>query len=175
MYITGFFICGFPYETSEDFQKTINFAKELDLDWALFNLFQPFPGSELYTYCIENNHLNPEMFSRDNLEYYIKTQLSNMILDPKEVEKSMYLTNLEINFVNSRTIRMGNYNQAKRDYEHIVTIAPDHVLGHFCLSKAYTGLGRFQDANIIQKKLKEIVKTNQTQANYLKYFNINLD
>ena len=173
IYIMGFFIAGFPYETFDDLNDTINFAKKLDLDWALFNIFQPFPGSELYEYCINNGHL--ERFTYKNLFHYLSTPLKNMIIPSKEVDKNLYLANLEINFANSRTLRIGNYKQAIRDFEHIVTIAPDHALGHYCLSKAYEGIGRSEDAELMKKKLKEIVEINELQAKYLKHFSISID
>lgn len=172
--VAGFFLCGFPFETQQDVEKTVNFAKILDLDWAVFNIFQPFPGTELYNYCIENGHLAPDAFSRKNLLFYLSTQLKNTLIPAEYLEKTLYHANLEINFVNSRSLRSGNYEQAVRDYEHITAIAPDHALAFSCLSKAYKGLGRLEDSRKMESKAIEIVKTNQTQANYLKHFNINL-
>ncbi|MBU0480956.1 MAG: B12-binding domain-containing radical SAM protein [Proteobacteria bacterium] len=42
------FIVGTPAETPESLQKTLDFAKELDLDFAHFNKFVPFPGTTFY-------------------------------------------------------------------------------------------------------------------------------
>jgi radical SAM superfamily enzyme YgiQ (UPF0313 family) len=44
----GLFMIGLPGENKEMTQKTINFAKELDLDFAKFAITVPFPGSQLY-------------------------------------------------------------------------------------------------------------------------------
>jgi radical SAM superfamily enzyme YgiQ (UPF0313 family) len=46
--LTGFFILGFPGETEEDINETINFSKTLGLDRANFFCFLPIPGSQLY-------------------------------------------------------------------------------------------------------------------------------
>lgn len=175
MCIVGFFICGFPFETDEDVKKTINFARTLDLDWSRFNIFQPFPGCELYNYCIKNGYLSPKAFSRKNLLFYFSAQLKNTLIPPKELEKRMYLANLELNFVNSRALRISNFEQARRDYEHVVAIAPDHALAHWCLARAYEGLGRLKEAQQMKKKTAAIVKKNKTQANYLKHFHIKLE
>jgi len=51
--VIGFFILGFPTETKEEMQQTINYAKELGLIRANFLLFHPLPGTEIYT---ELNH-----------------------------------------------------------------------------------------------------------------------
>jgi radical SAM superfamily enzyme YgiQ (UPF0313 family) len=42
------FIVGTPGETRESLNNTLNFALASDLDYAHFNKFTPFPGTELY-------------------------------------------------------------------------------------------------------------------------------
>ena len=44
----GFFIIGFPTETKEEIEETINFACSLNLDRAHFTKATPLPGTELY-------------------------------------------------------------------------------------------------------------------------------
>ena len=43
----GFFVIGFPGESAESVQQTINFAKETDLDSANFFIAAPYPGTPL--------------------------------------------------------------------------------------------------------------------------------
>lgn len=44
----GFFMIGLPGETRETIKKTIDFAIELDPDFAKFLILKPFPGSKIY-------------------------------------------------------------------------------------------------------------------------------
>ncbi len=46
--IGGFFIIGFPGETLEQMNNTIDFAPKLELDRIGISYFQPYPGSEEY-------------------------------------------------------------------------------------------------------------------------------
>ena len=46
--IRGDFIVGTPGETMESLEKTLKFTLESGLDYAHFNKFTPFPGTELY-------------------------------------------------------------------------------------------------------------------------------
>ena len=62
--VCGFFIIGVPGETREDIFKTINFASNLNLTAAEFNLFIPFPGTKIYEIAEENNLLITKDWSR---------------------------------------------------------------------------------------------------------------
>ena len=46
--VRGDFIVGTPGETPESFERTVRFALDMGLDYAHFNKFVPFPGTELY-------------------------------------------------------------------------------------------------------------------------------
>ena len=52
------FIIGFPYETKEDIRKTIDFAKNSELDFALFYIAQPYAGTPLYNIYEKEGLLN---------------------------------------------------------------------------------------------------------------------
>jgi hopanoid biosynthesis associated radical SAM protein HpnJ len=55
--IHGDFIIGLPGETPETIEKTIQYAKELDVDTIQVSIAHAFPGTELYNYYVRNNHL----------------------------------------------------------------------------------------------------------------------
>jgi len=44
----AYFMLGFPTETKEEIEKTIDFALELNPDVASFNIVIPYPGTELF-------------------------------------------------------------------------------------------------------------------------------
>jgi len=63
---TASFILGFPWETVEDLEKTINFAIKLDPSYAQFTVATPYPGTPLYYFAIKNNlivHRNWEHYT----------------------------------------------------------------------------------------------------------------
>jgi radical SAM superfamily enzyme YgiQ (UPF0313 family) len=62
--LEGVFMIGYPTETRETINDTINFAKSLDLTAAAFSITVPYPGTELQTYCKENNLLINEDWSK---------------------------------------------------------------------------------------------------------------
>lgn len=54
----GFFIIGMPGETKQDIQKTIDFARSSQLDFARFSVFTPYPGSKAYEQLKKTGQLN---------------------------------------------------------------------------------------------------------------------
>lgn len=74
--VRAFFMLGLPGETEETMQQTIDFAKSLDLDVAVFHITTPLPGTELYEGAIERGELSRDvdwdkylMFSAEDLPY----------------------------------------------------------------------------------------------------------
>lgn len=50
----GYFIIGLPGETEETIRQTIDFAKKLPLDIALFHVAAPYPGTPFFFEVVEN-------------------------------------------------------------------------------------------------------------------------
>lgn len=50
----GYFIIGLPGETEETIRQTIDFAKSLPLDIALFHIAAPYPGTPFFFEVVEN-------------------------------------------------------------------------------------------------------------------------
>lgn len=53
LWTIGTFIIGFPHETLAQINDTINFAKSTDLDFAVFYIANPFPGTPLCDICLK--------------------------------------------------------------------------------------------------------------------------
>lgn len=74
---TGYFMMGLPGETKEDVYATVKFMKTLRPDYASFSVYEPFPGTELYSQGIEkglvqkNRQLN-DFFTISPKYYYVK-------------------------------------------------------------------------------------------------------
>ncbi len=53
--IHGDFIVGLPGDSRESIRKTIDFAKELDVETIQVSIAHPYPGTEFYDYVKKNN------------------------------------------------------------------------------------------------------------------------
>lgn len=59
----GFFMLAHPIDTIKTIDDTINFAKSLSLDQAIFTVTTPLPNTKLYDYAIENKLLSAKEWS----------------------------------------------------------------------------------------------------------------
>jgi len=55
----GYFIIGLPGETEETVRQTIELAKKLPLDLALFHIAAPYPGTPFYQEALEKGWFRP--------------------------------------------------------------------------------------------------------------------
>jgi len=53
----GFFLIGYPGETEEDVLMTLRYANALDLDDTYIYIATPYPGSALYTECVNKGYI----------------------------------------------------------------------------------------------------------------------
>ena len=58
------FILGYPGETEEDMNTTINFSTKLDSDYCQYSILTPFPGTPIYKDLIEKNLIDNEDWDR---------------------------------------------------------------------------------------------------------------
>ena len=58
--IMGNFMYGFPGETREELKATLDFALDLDLDYASFYVYTPYPGSAMYDELIREGVIRKE-------------------------------------------------------------------------------------------------------------------
>ena len=71
----GYFIIGLPGETQETIEQTIAFSKTLPLDFALFHIAVPYPGTPLWYEALEQGWLRVtrwedfDMYNSAALEY----------------------------------------------------------------------------------------------------------
>lgn len=56
----GYFIIGLPGETESSIRETIDFAKQLPLDIALFHIAAPYPGTPFFFEVMRNKWFRPD-------------------------------------------------------------------------------------------------------------------
>jgi len=86
--VEAYFIIGIPGETKEDAERTIKFAKELDVDYVQFSILTPLPDTDLYKYAVKKGlmqDVNWSKFSYFGDKATMTLKLENFA--PEELQK----------------------------------------------------------------------------------------
>ena len=92
------YMLGFPDETRDEIETTVNFAKQMQqygLDSSNFFLVMPAPGTPMFEYCIKTGQL-PKDFNPDTIQW-TKANLLGTSVPPAELEEIREKAWLECN------------------------------------------------------------------------------
>ncbi len=167
VYMAAVFLVGFPFETKEDIVKTYDFAASLDIDWACFNIFIPFPETRLYDLCVEKGYLKGVKFGYNNFN---TAYLTTPHFTREWLDKTNYYHNLKVNFVNNYNTRKGKYLQAIREFELVINVAPEHAFAWLFLGYAQELHGDWDAAKSSYDNARKIIETEKFWGNYFMDF-----
>jgi len=85
----GYFMLGSPGETPATIRQTINFAKQLPLDFAQFAITTPYPGTDLYNLYLEQglSSENWDNFTYANLKSASAPVFETSLLSRSDLQK----------------------------------------------------------------------------------------
>jgi len=164
-----FFIVGFPGETLEQMQSTIEFAKSLKADWCFFGIAVPLIGSEMYDQFADLGVITKDTAQWSNTVYGTRI-FDTEEIDRGTIEELAYRTNLDLNFLNNTNFSSSNFDRVIEIFRDIVVKYPFHIFAHFCMAKAYTLKGEHTEARKTTSLLIELIQTDRrARKMYHKY------
>lgn len=162
-------VVGFPEETDEHRQETLETLYNIGFSWAFFMIALPLPGSRLFKQCKENGYLiNENFFSPSLTECNIRTPFYS----PKHIEKQAYMMNLHANFVHNYNLRTGNYDECIISYVNLLRSYPEHAFAYHSLARAYEGKGEHDLTEENRKKYNELINKSTYWKDWADYFNL---
>ncbi|OGN90488.1 MAG: hypothetical protein A2Z70_01075 [Chloroflexi bacterium RBG_13_48_17] len=164
-----FFIFGFPDETKDLMEETVNYIKELKSDWCTFFIATPLKGAEIYDEFLKRGYI------QENMELLSSLFLRDRTFDTKEIsavdlQEFIYRLNLDINFVNNPNFGDGDFDKAIDLFNDILSVYHFHIFALYGLYLSYIGKGAQQEAENILHRIKLLVQSNeQSKEMYHKY------
>ena len=102
-----------PLETKETLKHTLKEAKKLKVDQVMFNIVSPFPGTEFYKLCKENNWLSTGDYVPTDVQRESILNLPN--ISSKEMERILFKNNLSYflswDFISKQTKRFSSWSE----------------------------------------------------------------
>ena len=148
------FILGFPGETKELMQESLDYIRSLDVDWVFVFHAIPLLGTEMYDQFVNMGALDPDNFDWDNVRLG-RRGFDTVDITSKELTKLIYDTNIDVNFFNNQNMKHGRYEKAIEIFNlYILSQYPFHIIGRYCRGLAYLELNETEKGN---EDLKECV------------------
>ena len=154
-----FFILGFPGETRQQMQETIDYARALQADWCDFFLAIPLVGSEMHDQFVDMGVI-PADDPLCSKAYVLGRTFDTPEITAADLKELAYRANLECNFLHNANMTEGRFDQAAALFEDVVQRYPFHVVGWHCLVECYGKLGRADKADRARATLENRLKTD---------------
>jgi radical SAM superfamily enzyme YgiQ (UPF0313 family) len=160
--VRTYFILGFPGETREQMQETVDFAASLDADWATMNPAAPLAGTEMYAQLIARGDIDAS-FNWDE-SFFQERKYDTSEIGAQELKDFAYGANLRINFFENYNLRSGNYAKAIELFRDILRVYPGHLAAQICLADALRRLGRSAEADEAYAMAESLVERGEPIA-----------
>lgn len=115
--VYGFFMIGFPWETREDIDKTVNHIFELDPDFIEVHVALPYYGTKLYDECVQAGVMKKNVLGSD---YFHSSTIGTQFVSMEELieirKKIMMRYYLRISYIMRKIIHSLNHPVIIKNY-----------------------------------------------------------
>ena len=162
IYYRANFITGYPGETKEQLQKTMDVAEKYPWDWNLFSICKPLPDTDLWNELLENNADFEGVGNNTDQDYNYSSYEGKVFNDAGDeyIFNTSYDFNLKSNFKNNKNLNGRNVVRAVKDFERIVAKVENHAFAWNCLAIGYKKLKQYEKSEHALENTMEIIKKN---------------
>jgi radical SAM superfamily enzyme YgiQ (UPF0313 family) len=160
--VRAYFILGFPGETREQMQETIDFAGSLESDWTIIHPAAPLIGTEMFEQLLQRGEID-QSFNWDEAFFHERTYDTPEI-GAEDLKDLAYSANLRLNFFENYNLRCGHYERAANLYRDILRVYPDHLAAHCCLATALRLAGRHDEAERAFEAARDLIERQSPMA-----------
>ena len=158
IYVKGLFVIGFPGETLEDIQITMDFINNSRLNWIDIFIASPLPGSELYEKCKEGNYLKSEDLDACN---FWQGNIETEYFTTEQIEEIQVYNVINKDFVNNLDMQNQNWERALINFEYVIEAKHNNPFAYYYASKAAKELGMDDKAESYYKTYLSIRSNNE--------------
>ena len=161
-------ISGLPYETKEEMLKTFKYAEKAGADWCVISMLVPFPGTDVYEYCLEHDYfIDKDLdFSKFTLRNQGFIETENW--DREWAANATHEANIRVNFLKNYNILHddGDIDYGLKMFGHVFRFHPEHVIACICLAYAYNKKADFDKSRELISKAKSLLELEEVQKEY---------
>lgn len=138
IYVKGLFVIGFPGETMEDIQVTMDFIHNSGLNWVDIFIAQPLPGSELYDVCKAGGYLKQGRIDKGD---FWSGNIETEFFAAGQIEEIQLYHTIKKDFVDNWDMRHGNWRRALINFEYVIHAGHKNPFAYYYAAEAAKYLG----------------------------------
>jgi len=160
-------ILGFPFETKELMQQTVEMIEDyLKPNWAQYHVATPIVGTTMYDQFVEAGCIEDTSYAwmqtLTNRRYFDTPWISM-----EEMNDFRYVANLQTNFLNNFDLSIGNHESAAQLFEAVAKLYPFQIYAWDGLRRAAKQAGDTIKVERYEEKIREMVQTNVLAGEHL--------
>lgn len=167
IYVKGLFVIGFPGETLEDIQVTMDFIHNSGMNWIDIFIATPLPGSELYDICKAGGYLKNNDF--DTSDYW-SGNIETEFFKAKQIEEIQVFNTIKKDFVNNLDMQNENWERALINFEYVINANHKNPFAYYYASKAAKELGLEDKSERYYKIYLDIRENSEQWENVFQKF-----
>lgn len=156
-----YFIMGFPGETREHMQETIDYMLTLPTDWNVINQAAPLIGTKMYDQLLIRGDID-HTYNWDT-SFFQERSFDTPEIEADELKNLVYDTNITMNFFNNYNLRTGDYYRAIKLWKDILHAYSNHLVAQYCTALAYKEAKRFDEYNIGLDNCRLMMKADDNE------------
>lgn len=169
IYVKGLFVIGFPGETMDDIQMTMDFMHEQQLNWIDIFIASPLPGSELYEVSKAGGYLkNDNLDTCDFWSGNIETEHFNA----EDIERMQVYHTIKKDFVNNLDMINKNWKRALINFEYVIHANHENPFAYYYGAKAAKNCGEQEKAEAYYQSYLEIRQKSEEWEALFKRFSL---
>lgn len=157
IYVKGLFVIGFPGETLEDIQMTMDFIHDSELNWVDIFIASPLPGSDLYDMCQAGGNLKSE--SLDNCNFW-QGNIETEFFKAWQIEEIQVYNVVKKDFVNNLDMQEENWERALINFEYVINAGHENPFAYYYAAKAAHEMEMDDKAGRYYKRYADIRKNS---------------
>ena len=139
IFVRAYFVMGFPGETREMLQETLDFIYTLPADWNVINIAAPLIGTEMYAQMMDAGWIDGT-FNWDTALFQERT-FDTPEVTAKELKEFTYTANVKTNFFENYNYRIGEYDRAMIFFGDVLRSHKGHLIAQYCIARCHKGKG----------------------------------
>lgn len=144
IYVKGLFVIGFPGETLDEIQETMDFIHNSGLNWVDIFIASPLPGSDLYDSCKAGGYLKSDDLDTCN---FWQGNIESEFFNAKQIEEIQVYNVVKKDFVNNRDMQNKNWERALINFEYVINAKHENPFAYYYAAKAASELGMVDKAD----------------------------